>query len=199
MKDKLKVIISLIIWRFANRKLKKNYKFSKIERICQKTRINIKTHLLNKNRQAATVLAKQLVETSRQLDKMINRGAQYSVIIAKMQTMQAYSDIIKNTKSATSVLKSINKMMDTPSHVESLKNLSIELNKAGLIEENIEDAMSIMEEPDIELEADQEITNIIDEISQELLDKSPHIRNSIIKTDTVEDVDIEKELLKLTK
>jgi charged multivesicular body protein 3 len=66
---------------------------------------------------------------------------------------------------STEVMKAVGKLVKLPQLNETMRNMAMEMQKAGIIQEMMDDTFAMMDDPDIELEADAEVDAVLWELT----------------------------------
>ncbi|OAL75618.1 SNF7 family protein [Trichophyton violaceum] len=113
------------------------------------------------------IFARELIRIRKQSARLTTSKAQLESV--KMQVNEAFSvrKIEGSLRASTSIMKDVNTLVRLPELTGTMRQLSLELVKAGIIEETIDSAMpedQLLEEE--EEEADNEVDKILQEILQ---------------------------------
>ncbi|KAF8477068.1 Snf7-domain-containing protein [Kalaharituber pfeilii] len=142
---------------------------SQLKQLEAKTKNMIITTSRRKNVQAkeTRLLARELVRIRRQSARLSTSKAQLESV--GMQVNEAFSvrKIEGSIRASTSVMKDVNSLVRLPELTGTMRELSMELVKAGIIEEMVQDSLP---EEDLE-ELDEEAESEVDKILGEILDK----------------------------
>lgn len=117
--------------------------------------------------------ARELVRIRKQHSRLTTSRAQLQSV--QMQVNEAFSvrKIQGSLKKSTGIMKDVNTLVRLPELTGTMRQLSMELVKAGIIEEMVDDAMptnELME--DEEEEADAEVDKVLQEVLQGKLAKA---------------------------
>ncbi|GAD93136.1 SNF7 family protein [Paecilomyces variotii No. 5] len=117
--------------------------------------------------------ARELVRIRKQHARLTTSRAQLQSV--QMQVNEAFSvrKIQGSLKKSTGIMKDVNTLVRLPELTGTMRQLSMELVKAGIIEEMVDDAMpanELME--DEEEEADAEVDKVLQEVLQGKLAKA---------------------------
>ncbi|KAF8419678.1 Snf7-domain-containing protein [Tirmania nivea] len=144
--------------------------FSQLKQLEQKTKNLIITTSRRKNAQASEtrLLARELVRIRRQAARLSTSKAQLESV--GMQVNEAFSvrKIEGSIRASTSVMKDVNSLVRLPELTGTMRELSMELVKAGIIEEMVQDSLP---EEGLEEGEDEEAESEVDKILGEILDK----------------------------
>lgn len=89
----------------------------------------------------------------------------YFVCIFPLATMSVVGHMAKSTE----IMKSMQGLVSLPQLQGVCKNMSQEMVKAGIMEEMMDDAFSMVDDEDLETEADAEVDKVLDELTQGVL------------------------------
>ena len=143
---------------------------STLKQLEHKTKNLIITTSRRKNVQPAEtrLLARELVRIRRQSARLSTSKAQLESV--GMQVNEAFSvrKIEGSIRASTSVMKDVNSLVRLPELTGTMRELSTELVKAGIIEEMVQDSLP---EEGLEEGEDEEAEREVDRILGEILDK----------------------------
>ena len=110
--------------------------------------------------------AKELVHTRKATSRLITAKAQLSSV--QMQVNEAFSvrKIEGSIKTSVGVMKDVNRLIRLPAYAQTMQELSMELMKAGIIEEMVGDVLP--EDGDM-LGEDEEAEGEVDKVLGEVL------------------------------
>lgn len=142
--------------------------------------------------QETRTFARELLRIRKQGHRLATSKAQLESV--KMQVNEAFSvrKIEGSIKASTGIMKDVNTLVRLPELTGTMRELSQELMKAGIIEEMVGDSL-----PDDELlegedeEAETEVDKVLGEILQGKLGKAPE--KPLDEVPTAEDEDLEQE------
>ncbi|KAF8252633.1 Snf7-domain-containing protein [Wilcoxina mikolae CBS 423.85] len=110
------------------------------------------------------MLAVELIRIRRQSTRLATSQAQLQSVM--MQVSEAFSvrKIEGSIKASTSVMKDVNSLVRLPELTGTMRELSMELVKAGIIEEMIDDSL-----PNGEIDEDEEVEGEVDKVLNEIM------------------------------
>jgi charged multivesicular body protein 3 len=110
------------------------------------------------------MLAIELIRIRRQSTRLATSRAQLQSVM--MQVSEAFSvrKIEGSIKASTSVMKDVNSLVRLPELTGTMRELSMELVKAGIIEEMIDDSL-----PNGEIDEDEEVEGEVDKVLNEIM------------------------------
>ncbi|KAG9246915.1 Snf7-domain-containing protein [Calycina marina] len=121
--------------------------------------------------QEQRLFARELIRTRKQSTRLVTSKAQLQSV--GMQVSEAFSvrKIEGSIKSSVGIMKDVNSLVRLPELMGTMRELSQELMKAGIIEEMVGDSLpdGVEEEED---EAESEVDKVLGEILQEKMSKT---------------------------
>ncbi|KAI8327170.1 hypothetical protein EDC96DRAFT_532520 [Choanephora cucurbitarum] len=96
------------------------------------------------------MLAKELIRSQRHKDRLYTSKAQMNSIIMHVRTPTSYSKVAGSLQKSGEVMKLVNQLSRLPEISQTMQQMSMEMTKAGLMEEMIGDTMDMMDDDDIE-------------------------------------------------
>ncbi|KAJ2007433.1 Vacuolar protein-sorting-associated protein 24 [Coemansia thaxteri] len=124
--------------------------------------------LLAKKNDAASCksLAKELVRSRKQKDRIFTSKAQLNSIVLELQRQVALLKVAGSLQKSTQVMRSVNQLMRVPQLQATLMEMSKEMMKAGIIEEMTEEMFDSLEDEDLEDEAEEEVQKVLAEVTE---------------------------------
>lgn len=179
-------------WQRELRKEERNIERSirDLDREEQKVKLEIKQAAKRGDQKTARILAKQIVQSRRAKERMYKSKAElHSISLAlthQLATMKVSGALAKSA----AVMQSMNNAIKLPAIQQTMMAMGREMEKMGLIEEFMDDALELDE--DEEDEAQEEVDKVLDSI---LLDIKPVPVVPVPEAvNTQEDVDLQARL-----
>lgn len=145
-----------------------------IQREQEKVKRSIKDSAKKGNRDACKILAKEVVQSNRAISKLYASKAHMNSVLMSMKNQLAVLKVSGALQRSTEVMKAMQNLVKIPEIQATMRELSKEMMKAGIIEEMLEDTFAGMEDEDeMEEAADMEIDKILFEITAGALGKAP--------------------------
>ena len=91
------------------------------------------------------VLAKELVATRKAKERIMTAQAQLNSVSMQLSTNTAMQKVSGAMGRSAQVLQCMNKLINIPEISAAMRVMAQEMEKAGIIEEMVDDTMSIME------------------------------------------------------
>ncbi|KAJ2357890.1 Vacuolar protein-sorting-associated protein 24 [Coemansia erecta] len=115
------------------------------------------------------ILAKELVRSRKQRDRIATNKAQLNSITMELGYQASKLKVVGSLQKSTQVMRSVNRLMSVPQLQRSLMEMSKEMMKAGVIDEMTEDMMDGLEDEDLEEEAEEEVERVLAEVTNGVL------------------------------
>uniref|UniRef100_A0A8C5M912 Charged multivesicular body protein 3 n=1 Tax=Leptobrachium leishanense TaxID=445787 RepID=A0A8C5M912_9ANUR len=173
-----------------------------IQREEEKVKRSIKDTAKKGNREACVILAKEVIHSKRAVNKLYASKAQMNSVLMSMKNQLALVRVCGNLQKSSEVMKAMQNLVKIPEIQATMRELSKEMMKAGIIEEMLEDTFEGMEDQEeMEEEADAEIDKILFDITAGALGKAPskvtdalpepEVRGATAASDEEEEEDME--------
>ncbi|CAG8805985.1 26457_t:CDS:2 [Gigaspora margarita] len=138
------------------------------------------TNLLKQNAKkndvkACKLFAKELVRTRRQIVRLHTSKAQLNSIQLQLQHQLATLKITGSLNKSVEVMKMVNGLTKLPEISKGMQELSVEMTKAGILDEMIEDTFESFEDSDIEEEAEEEVNKVLFELTDGLIGEAGEV------------------------
>ncbi|XP_068608016.1 charged multivesicular body protein 3 [Brachionichthys hirsutus] len=145
-----------------------------IQREQEKVKRSIKDAAKKGQRDVCVILAKEMIQSKRAITKLHSSKAQMNSVLLSMKNQLALSRLAGSLEKSTEVMKAMQNLVKIPEIQASMRELSKEMMKAGIIEEMMEDTFESMEDEDeMEEAAEEEVDKILFEITAGALGKAP--------------------------
>ncbi|XP_063040743.1 charged multivesicular body protein 3 [Engraulis encrasicolus] len=145
-----------------------------IQREQDKVKRSIKDAAKKGQKDVCVVLAKEVVQSKKAINKLYASKAQMNSILLSMKNQLALIRVSGALQKSTEVMKAMQSLVKIPEIQATMRELSKEMCKAGIIEEMMEDVFEGMEDEDeMEEEAEAEVDKILFEITAGALGKAP--------------------------
>ncbi|EYC08511.1 hypothetical protein Y032_0065g3590 [Ancylostoma ceylanicum] len=144
-----------------------------IQREEQKVTKEIKEAAKKGDRDVCVVLAKSLLQSRKAVAKIHVSKAQINSVIMCMQEQLATMRMAGSLQKSTQVLQAMQNLVKVPEIMKTMREMSQEMMKLGIIDEMIEETMDSMEPADLEEAAQEEVDRILWEVTAGELGKAP--------------------------
>ncbi|KAI8066757.1 Snf7-domain-containing protein [Gongronella butleri] len=121
------------------------------------------------------MLAKELIRSQRHKDRLYTSKAQMNSIIMQLEHQLATIKVAGTLQKSADVMKMVNSLVRLPEVSQAMQQMSMEMTKAGLMEEMINDTMEMMDDEDLEEEADEEVSKVLFQITDGMLGEAGQV------------------------
>ena len=143
-----------------------------LEREEKKLEAEIKKAAKTGNKQAATVLAKQLINVRKQKTRTYGATSKVQAVSSATKAMGANVKLAETMATTTKTMTNMNKMMNPAQVAKTMQDFDMANTKMGMTEELMNDALDdIMTESGDEEEQDAIVAQVLDEIGIEMSGK----------------------------
>ncbi|KAM6961150.1 charged multivesicular body protein 3 [Aplochiton taeniatus] len=145
-----------------------------IQREEEKVKRSIKDAAKKGQRDVCIILAKEMIQSKRAVSKLYASKAQMNSVLLSMKNQLALLRVAGAMQKSTEVMKAMHNLVKIPEIQATMRELSKEMMKAGIIEEMLEDTFESMEDgEEMEEAAEEEVDKILFEITAGALGKAP--------------------------
>ncbi|KAG8850031.1 Vacuolar protein-sorting-associated protein 24 [Serendipita sp. 411] len=114
----------------------------------------------------AKILAKEVVRSNKQKDRLYVSKARLGSIGVQLQHQLAMVKVTGSLQKSTEIMKLSNQLIKIPQISAVMREMSMEMTKAGIMEEMLEDTLEgLDEDPELEEEAEEEVDRVLYEIT----------------------------------
>ncbi|XP_064599920.1 charged multivesicular body protein 3-like [Liolophura sinensis] len=144
-----------------------------IQREEEKVKRSLKDAAKKGEKESCRVLAKEIVNSRRAVNKLYAAKAQLNSVQMSMKNQLATLRIAGALEKSTAVMNSMQQLIKVPEIQATMRDMSKEMMKAGIIEEMLEDTMEGLEPEDLEEEVDAEVEKVLFDLTAGELGKAP--------------------------
>ncbi|XP_069779745.1 E3 ubiquitin-protein ligase RNF103 isoform X4 [Narcine bancroftii] len=140
----------------------------------EKVKRSVKDAAKKGHKDVCTILAKEIIRSRKAVSKLYASKAQMNSVIMSMKNQLAVVRVTGSLEKSTGVMKAMQNLVKIPEVQATMRELSKEMMKAGIIDEMLEDTFDSMEdEEEMEEAAEMEVDRILFEITAGALGKAP--------------------------
>ena len=151
-----------------------------LEREEKKLEAEIKKAAKTGNKQAATVLAKQLINVRKQKTRTYGATSKVQAVSSATKAMGANVKLAETMATTTKTMTNMNKMMNPAQVARTMQEFDVANTKMGMTEEVMNDALDdILTESGDEEEQDAIVAQVLDEIGIEVSGKVRGVRQTM--------------------
>ncbi|XP_078267313.1 charged multivesicular body protein 3 [Rhinoraja longicauda] len=144
-----------------------------IQREEEKVKRSVKDAAKKGQKDVCIILAKEIVRSKKAVSKLYASKAQMNSVLMSMKNQLAVARVTGALDKSTEVMKAMQNLVKIPEIQATMRDLSKEMMKAGIIDEMLEDTFESMEDEDMEEAAEMEIDKILFEVTAGALGKAP--------------------------
>ncbi|XP_012281521.1 charged multivesicular body protein 3 [Orussus abietinus] len=172
-----------------------------IQREEEKVKRSLKEAAKKGDKDVCKILAKEIIRARKACNKIYTSKAHLNSVSLQMKNQLATIRVAGSVSKSTEVMQAMQSLVRVPEVAATMRELSKEMMKAGIIEEMLDETMDAMEDSEeIEDEADEEVDKILWELTAGQLGTAPAVVTEVpgsvastSKEEEVEEVD-DKEL-----
>ncbi|KAG7493430.1 charged multivesicular body protein 3 isoform X2 [Solea senegalensis] len=146
-----------------------------VQREQERVTRSIKDAAKKGQKDACVILAKGVIQSKRAIQKLHASKAHMNSVILSMKNQLSVQRIAGAVQQSTEVMEAMQLLVKVPKIQATMRELSKEMMKAGMIEDILQDSFERMEdEEDMEEAADEEVENILFQVTAGALGTAPN-------------------------
>ncbi|XP_004082340.1 charged multivesicular body protein 3 isoform X1 [Oryzias latipes] len=146
-----------------------------IQREEEKVKRSIKDAAKKGQKDVCVILAKEMIQSKRAISKLYASKAQMNSVLLSMRNQLSVVRVAGSLQKSTEVMKAMQSLVKIPEIQATMRELSKEMMKAGIIEEMLEDTFESMEDgEEMEEAAEEEVDKILFDLTAGALGKAPN-------------------------
>lgn len=151
--------------------------------------------LAKKNRVSAVkILAKEIVNTRKTMERMYMAKAQMGSVQSQLQTQMSMLKMQGVMAKSAEIMEAMNQLVNIKEMREVMGKMAREMEHAGLVDEIIGETLESLEPEGLNDEADKEADKIVAEITGQVLSPAATAPTEIKKTETTEPTKAEQNI-----
>lgn len=157
-------------WRRELRKEQRSMdrEISKLEQMERKSRDECRKYGKDGRQDACKIVAREIVRTRAARDRMLMAKAQINSVNMQLQTQAAMVRAAGCMKKSTEVMACMNKLVKLPELQKTMLEMQREMERSGLIEEMVGDALDDLDGDDVEEETELQVNKVVEELAGDL-------------------------------
>ena len=132
----------------------------------QKVRAELKRTAKTGNLRACTTLAKSVLQSQKQQDKLLLAQTHINSVVLQLKTTAATVAVVGHVQRSSDIMRSMAALYNVPSIQQAAKDMGREMHRQGVMEEMINDAF---DDAEVEDEAEVEVDRVLYELTDGLL------------------------------
>jgi len=147
-----------------------------IKREEDKIKKSLKEAAKKNDKQVCTILAKEMIRSRKAVNRIYASKAQLSSVQLQMAQQLATLKVSGSLQKSTEVMQAMQRLVRLPEIAETMREMSKEMTKAGILEEMIEETFESLEDSEgIEEEAQGEVDKVLWELTDGKLGEAPAV------------------------
>ncbi|KAI0068727.1 vacuolar sorting protein VPS24 [Artomyces pyxidatus] len=114
---------------------------------------------------SARILAREVVRSNKQKDRLSVSKARLGSIGTQLSQQLAIAKVSGSLQKSTEIMKLSNSLIKLPQISQTMREMSMEMTKAGIMEEMLDDTLDVEEDEELEEEADAEVDKVLFELT----------------------------------
>ena len=157
-------------WRRELRKEQRamDREISKLEQMERKSRDECRKYGKEGRQDACKIVAREIVRTRAARNRMLMAKAQINSVNMQLQTQAAMVRAAGCMKKSTEVMRCMNKLVKLPELQKTMMEMQREMERSGLIEEVVGDALDELDGDDVEEETELQVNKVVEELAGDL-------------------------------
>ncbi|KAF8843132.1 hypothetical protein BDN67DRAFT_988696 [Paxillus ammoniavirescens] len=156
-----------------------------------KVRVTVKQLAVKGDVKSARILAREVVRTNKQKDRLSVSKARLGSIGTQLAQQLAMLKVTGSLQKSTEVMRLSNSLIKLPQISQAMREMSMEMTKAGIMEDMLEDMLDMDEDEEIAEEADAEVDKVLFELTNGKLGQAgvvgtelPSVQNALEDEET---------------
>ncbi|KAK1125065.1 Charged multivesicular body protein 3 [Melipona quadrifasciata] len=147
-----------------------------IQREEEKIKRSLKEAAKKGDKDVCKILAKEIIRARKTCNKLYTSKAHMNSVSLQMKNQLATIRVAGSVQKSTEVMQAMQSLVRVPEVAATMRELSKEMMKAGIIEEMLDETMeSVEDSEEVEDEADEEIDKILWEVTAGQLGTAPAV------------------------
>ncbi|XP_018321230.1 charged multivesicular body protein 3 [Agrilus planipennis] len=145
-----------------------------IQREEEKVRRSLKEAAKKNDKDTCLILAKEILRARKSVNKIHTTKAHLNSINLQMKNQLATLRVAGSLAKSTEVMQAMQSLVRIPEVANTMREMSKEMMKAGIIEEMIDESMDVLEDSEeMEDEAQKEVDKVLWEVTEGKLGEAP--------------------------
>ncbi|KAF3421722.1 hypothetical protein E2986_08751 [Frieseomelitta varia] len=142
----------------------------------EKIKRSLKEAAKKGDKDVCKILAKEIIRARKTCNKLYTSKAHMNSVSLQMKNQLATIRVAGSVQKSTEVMQAMQSLVRVPEVAATMRELSKEMMKAGIIEEMLDETMEFVEDSEeVEDEADEEIDKILWEVTAGQLGTAPAV------------------------
>ncbi|KAE9410603.1 vacuolar sorting protein VPS24 [Gymnopus androsaceus JB14] len=167
--------------RSESRKLDRDMRQLEVE--TRKARNTVKQLAKKGDIKSARILAKEVVRSERQKDRLSVSKARLGSIEIQLKQQLGMAKVTGSLQKSTEIMKMSNSLIKLPQISQAMREMSMEMTKAGILEEMMDDTIAMDDDDELEEEADEEVDKVLFQLTDGKLGQAGSVSTELPAVD----------------
>ncbi|CAD6579433.1 MAG: Vacuolar protein-sorting-associated protein 24 [Tremellales sp. Tagirdzhanova-0007] len=136
-----------------------------LEMHTQKSRAELKRLAKKNDVKSARILAREVVRANKQRDRLVSSKARVGSVQMQLQHQLSMVKVTGAFHKSTEIMKTTNQLVKLPQLSATMREMSMEMTKSGIMEEMMEETLDSVDDDELEEEADAEVDKVLFEVT----------------------------------
>ncbi|KAF7301718.1 Isocitrate dehydrogenase [NAD] subunit, mitochondrial [Mycena indigotica] len=136
-----------------------------LDKVTKQARQQVKQHATRGDVKSARILAREVVRSEKQKDKLSVSKARLNSIGTQLAQQMAMVKVTGALQKSTEIMKLSNSLIKLPQISQTMREMSMEMTKAGIIGEMVDDTLELEDDDELLEEADEEVDKVLAELT----------------------------------
>ncbi|EPT03778.1 hypothetical protein FOMPIDRAFT_1115393 [Fomitopsis schrenkii] len=128
---------------------------------------------------SARILAKEVVRSNKQKDRLSVSKARLGSISNQLMQQMAMIKVTGSLQKSTEIMKLSNSLIRLPQISQTMREMSMEMTKAGIMEEMLDDTLEMDDDEELEEEADEEVDKVLFDLTNGKLGQAGTVQTEV--------------------
>jgi len=168
---------------------------SKLDAASRSAKATVKQLAVKGDVKSARILAKEVVRSDKQKNKLYVSKARLGSIGVQLNQQLAMLKVTGSLQKSTEIMKLSNNLVKLPQISSAMRDMSMEMTKAGIMEEMLEDTLEMEDNDEIEEEADAEVEQVLFDLTNGKLGQAGSVKTELPTTEEeITDAEAERKM-----
>ncbi|KAH9938165.1 Snf7-domain-containing protein [Fomitopsis serialis] len=144
-----------------------------------KARTTVKQLAAKGDVKSARILAKEVVRSNKQKDRLSVSKARLGSINNQLTQQMAMIKVTGSLQKSTEIMKLSNTLIKLPQISQTMREMSMEMTKAGIMEEMLDDTLEMDDDEELEEEADEEVDKVLFDLTNGKLGQAGTVQTEV--------------------
>ncbi|EJT47505.1 hypothetical protein A1Q1_03617 [Trichosporon asahii var. asahii CBS 2479] len=163
-----------------------------------KSRSELKQLAKRNDVKSARILAKDIVRSNKQRDRLVSSKARLNSVQMQLQHQLSMVKVTGAFQKSTEIMKSTNALVKLPQLNATMRQMSMEMMKSGIMEEMMEETMEGLDDEELEEEADEEVDKVLFELTDGKLGQAGRVGGEL-PADAEDEAENEAEMARMQR